>query len=56
MNHFLALLFVSLCVSTVFTLITKERPDERIRYFLTLMGYMVLGSLAGAWVMSFLPW
>ena len=51
MNHFIAISIISLCIATVFTLITKETKQERIRYFLKLMGYMVLGSFVAAWLM-----
>ena len=51
MNHYLAISIISLCIATVFTLITKETKQERIRYFLMLMGYMVLGSFVAAWLM-----
>ncbi len=51
MNHYLAISIISLCIATVFTLITKETKQERIRYFLELMGYMVLGSFVAAWLM-----
>ncbi len=51
MNHYLAISIISLCIATVFTLITKETKQERIRYFLKLMGYMVLGSFVAAWLM-----
>ncbi len=51
MNHYIAITIISLCIATVFTLITKETKQERIRYFLKLMGYMVLGSFVAAWLM-----
>ncbi|MCZ6486359.1 MAG: hypothetical protein O6826_11750 [Acidobacteria bacterium] len=51
MNHYIAISIISLCIATVFTLITKETKQERIRYFLKLMGYMVLGSFVAAWLM-----
>jgi len=50
-NHYIAISIISLCIATVFTLITKETKQERIRYFLKLMGYMVLGSFVAAWLM-----
>lgn len=56
MNHFLLLVLLSLCISAVFAVISREGRDEQFRYFLTLLGYMVLGSLAAAWLMYFLPW
>ncbi|MFQ5740222.1 MAG: hypothetical protein ACE5JX_14545 [Acidobacteriota bacterium] len=56
MNHFIGLIILSLSVATVFSLIIKEDRDERIRYFLTLLIYMVVGSFVGGWVMSAIPW
>jgi len=50
-NHYIAISIISLCIATVFTLITKETKQDRIRYFLKLMGYMVLGSFVAAWLM-----
>ncbi|MDA2928109.1 hypothetical protein MYX78_12940 [Acidobacteria bacterium AH-259-G07] len=55
MNHYIAILILSVCVATVFTLITKETNEERIRYFLKLMAYMVLGSFIAAWIMYSIP-
>lgn len=55
MNHFIAVSILSVCIATVFTLITKETQKERIRYFLTLLGYMVVGSFVGAWIMYSVP-
>ena len=55
MNHYVAILILSLCIASVFTLIVQESMQERIRYFLKLMGYMVLGSFAASWVMYLIP-
>ncbi len=55
MNHYIAVSILSVCIATVFTLITKETQEERIRYFLKLLGYMVVGSFAVAWVMYSVP-
>ncbi len=54
MNHYVAILILSLCIASVFTLIVQESTQERTRYFLKLMGYMVLGSFAASWVMYFI--
>ncbi len=56
MNHYVNILIMSVCISAVFTFITKETLKERIRYFFKLMGYMGLGSLLGAWLMYTIPW
>jgi len=54
-NHYVAILILSLCISSVFSLVVKENAEERIRYFLKLMGYMVLGSFVASWVMFAIP-
>ena len=54
MNHYLGLIILSVCIASVFTLITKDTSEERIRYFLSLLAYMILGSLAAGWVMFFI--
>jgi len=54
-NHYIAISIMSVCIATVFTLITKETQEERIRYFLKLLGYMVVGSVAAAWIMYSVP-
>ncbi len=56
MNHFSGLIILALGVATVFALIAKENRREQWRYFFKLLAYMILGSLAGAWVMSAIPW
>ena len=55
MNHYVAVLILSLCIASVFTLIVKESSQERIQYFLKLMGYMVLGSFVASWLMYAIP-
>jgi len=54
-NHYIAICILSVCITTVFTLITKETKEERIRYFLKLLGYMVVGSFVVAWIMYSVP-
>ena len=56
MNHFIGLSILGIAIAIVFALITKEDPREQTRYFLKLVVYMLFGSLAGAWVMSAIPW
>ena len=55
MNHYIAISIMSVCIATVFTLITKETQEERLRYVLKLLGYMVVGSFAAAWIMYSIP-
>ena len=55
MNHFVGLFILSICIATVFALVNRNETSERIRYFFTLMGYMVVGSLLFAWVMYLIP-
>lgn len=50
------LVILSLCIAVVFALISHERREEQIRYFLKLLLYMIIGSLVGGWVMSAIPW
>ncbi len=50
------LIILSLAIALVFTLISKETKEERIRYFLTMILYMVVGSFLGSWLMSAIPW
>jgi len=54
-NHFFGLLILSLCIATIFSLINRSDSKERIRYFFTLMLYMVGGSFLFAWLMSLIP-
>lgn len=56
MNHFLGLLVISISIAAVFALIMKESREERVRYFLLLLAYLVVGSLVAAWVMYPFPW
>ena len=55
MNHFIAISILSVCITTVFTLITKETKEERIHHFLKLLGYMVVGSFVVGWIMYSVP-
>lgn len=56
MNHFLGLAIISVSIAAVFALIMKEGKEERVRYFLILLAYLVGGSLVAAWVMYPFPW
>jgi len=56
LNHFTGLIVLAFCIAIVFALIAKEDRQAQIRYFFKLLAYMILGSLAGAWVMSAIPW
>lgn len=55
MNHFSGILIFALCVATVFALVNREGFRDRVNYFLTLIAYMVAGSLLFSWVMYLLP-
>jgi len=50
-NHFVGLVILSIAVALVFALINKDMEKERLRYFLTLIGYMIGGSFVFAWIM-----
>jgi uncharacterized membrane protein YfcA len=56
MNHFVSLLILSVVVTSVFTAISHEAEKRRLRYFLIMFAWMVVGSLAAAWIMDFIPW
>ncbi len=56
MNHFNGLIILTIGIAAVFAVINKDNAGERIRYFLSLLGYMVVGSLIAVWVMHFIPW
>lgn len=56
MNHYLSLVIFSLIVASLFTAISKEAENRRPRYFLTMLGWMVVGSLLAGWLMYFVPW
>ncbi|GAB4247084.1 MAG: hypothetical protein Kow00109_23190 [Acidobacteriota bacterium] len=56
MNHFISLVLFSISVSAVFATLNRETRAEQFRYFFQLLGYMIGGALAVAWVMYFLPW
>ena len=54
MSHYLMLVVLAICVAVVFALVTKDSRQERLHYLLTMLAYMVVGSLLGGWVMSLL--
>ncbi len=56
MNHYVSLLVFSLTVASLFTAISKEAENRRTRYFLKMLGYMIVGSLLAGWLMYFIPW
>ena len=55
MSHYFGLIILASCVAAVFAMVTKETREERIRYFLSLAAYMILGSLITAWIMYAIP-
>ena len=56
MNHFVSLVIFSLIVTSVFTAISEEAENRRLRYFLVMLAWMIPGSFAAGWLMSFIPW
>lgn len=56
MNHFYGLFLLAICIAVVFATISRDSRRERMRYFLSLVGFMVLGSLLASWVMWAIPW
>ena len=56
MNHLAGLVLLALSIGAVFAMINKEETADRLRYFLSLTGYLILGSLAAVWLMQLIPW
>ena len=56
MNHFNGLIILTIGIAAVFAVINKGGAAERFRHFLSLLGYMVVGSLIAVWAMHFIPW
>ena len=56
MNHFNGLIILTIGIAAVFAVINKDNASERVRSFLSLLGYMVVGSLIAVWVMHSIPW
>lgn len=56
MNHSWGMIILAVSVATVFAMIMKEDTEQRIRYFLSLVAYMIVGSLIAAWIMYPIPW
>lgn len=55
MNHFLGLAILSVVVAMIFSILNRNERREQIRYLAVLLVYMIVGSLAFAWVMYLLP-
>jgi hypothetical protein len=55
MGHFSAMVVYSLLVAIVFSLLSKEELQERIRYFLKMFAMFVGLSILAAWVMFIFP-
>ncbi len=56
MNHLAGLVLLALSIGIVFAMINQEGRRERVRYFLSLSAYLILGSLAAVWLMQLIPW
>jgi hypothetical protein len=54
-DHFLIMTIYALLVSTFFALLWRQERKERLRLFGVLMGALVLGGLAVAWLMYPFP-
>jgi Na+/melibiose symporter-like transporter len=54
-NHFLGLAILSVVVAMIFSILNRNERREQIRYLAVLLVYMIVGSLAFAWVMYLLP-
>jgi hypothetical protein len=54
-DHFLIMTIYALLVSSFFALLWRRERHERLRLFGVLMGALVLGGLAVAWMMYPFP-
>lgn len=54
-DHFLIMTIYALLVSSFFALLWRRERRERLRLFGVLMGALVLGGLAVAWMMYPFP-
>jgi glucan phosphoethanolaminetransferase (alkaline phosphatase superfamily) len=54
-DHFLIMTIYALLVSSFFALLWRRERRERFRLFGVLMGALVLGGLAVAWMMYPFP-
>lgn len=55
MSHFLLMVLYALVVSTFFGLLWHDDARSRVRLSLKLFLGMVLGALAVAWILYFIP-
>lgn len=56
MNHFIALVILSVCVSIVFSLLNRDTKKAQLRYFLELIGYFIVCSFIVSWIWTLIPW
>jgi hypothetical protein len=54
-SHVLTLGVFSVLVSTVFAVLLRETPRERLRFFALAVGVFVLSTLALGWLMNPFP-
>ncbi len=54
-DHFLSMSLYALLVSAFFSLLWRDSRRERWKLFATLLGSLVLGGLAVAWLMYPFP-
>lgn len=55
MGHFSSMVLFAFFVSVVFSILSKESLQERLRYFLRLFGAFVGFSILAAWIMYPFP-
>ncbi len=55
MTHYWVLVILAASVAVIFAMAMKETWKEIFRYFLSLVAYMILGSLIAAWIMYSVP-
>jgi hypothetical protein len=51
LSHFSALLVFALCLSTVFGITQREKPDQMIKFGAFCFALCVGGTIAASWVM-----
>ena len=54
-SHLLYMLIFALLTSAFFALFWKDEKRDIIKLFFKILGYMILGGIATAWLMHIVP-
>jgi len=54
LSHFSALLIFALCISVVFGITQRDKPNLMIKFGAFCFGLCVFGTIAASWVMYFI--